>query len=231
MHCTSYETLSQLVTVVGENLKDDLYAECDVSNKNKIKLITFQHEIEDCENNNKIKNQIEIPIEYSQLTSSLWYLYKNTDVFVIVKDKLADFYLLLNREILRIKLNNNDNNKNNNNFIIIDGFVSSISNLFSQFINNEKIQYKELNFRMIYLILYKIKELDKMIGFKIQINESNEIWELIDKIFLPCNESCDYNQLVEYLSNKKDDNENDKLLGLQNFLSLKYILELFGIKR
>jgi hypothetical protein len=240
MHTTSYGNLECVVGALVHSI--DVYTS-NVS----VNILSMQQENEEDDANTSINNSSlnHLPllnIDYTQITPKLYHqIYSNTNVILIRHHDIDTLYKLLYRTILRIKVknnddditNNNDNDNNNKvqNIFILDGMLASICNLFSRFVDEKKINYNLLNFRKVYMLLIKIQELDKLIGYKVQLNESNEIWDIIDKIFIPCNDKCDYTLLVEYLSTDLHSEGSDKILGSDSFVNLTNLLQKFGIRK
>lgn len=231
MHATTYGALSDLVKSLSVYVAND-----NDINPISIHIVIIQHdhtdEHNDFENNTQGSLNIELP--YSSLTPSLWKnIYSTTDVSIINGINLDKIYEIICREVLRIsmfRIENESNMPNINSKFILEGFIASISIIFSQFVTDERIDYDKLNFRLLYLIFSKLKELDNLIGFNVQLNESLEIWNVVDKIFIPCKRNSDYQKLVEYLSNySKDDESEVKVLGRDDFISLQQIFKNFGI--
>lgn len=217
MLVSTYETLSQLVKVLGFAGADDVQLH--------VTLLTVKHENDDIPS---------IEVDYSTLTPYAWYkVYQNVDVIVIEEVDLDKIYMVLCRQIIRLKMKDEEE-KDTDEIFIVDGLLTSISIIFSQFVHDQRIEFDKLNFRKVYLILQKLIELDELIGYKVQINDTNEIWNLVNQIFLPCRrETENYQKLVDFLSNAEGITEhNDKsILGVDEFVCLETVLTRFGIEK
>ncbi|KAG0678135.1 hypothetical protein C6P40_004949 [Pichia californica] len=241
MHLSCYETLSQLVDALGSGLIcNDSSNTNNNSSKTRVMIVTLRNENDENEENENddddddedqgVQDELRIPINFNSTTPRAWNkYYLNTDVCILNSLKLQDIIWIINRQILRMKLKTND--EINNEIFIINGLIHCISILFFKCVKFKKIEYLNLNFQLVYEILLKLKKLDKILNKNIQINDTNEIWDLIDKIFLPCNENLNYIDLVNYLTNNDNDDEKKEILGSQKFVSLKYLLNTFGIKK
>lgn len=226
MHVTEYDTLEQVVAALGSQ-------ETNTQNDSQmnVTLITVQHD--------KVE---KIMLDYSFLTPRSWYqFYSNALVCVLNTLDLDKIHQLICREVLRIQMKKlesggfSDPSSANGNMFIVDGFVACVSIIFSQFVSHERIDYDQLNFRKLYLILDRLKELDGLIGGNVRINESGEIWEVVGKIFVPCHKESSYVRLVEYLTGTSVDRTKEdtqgRVLGSEEFVCLRHIFEFFGIKR
>ena len=225
MHLENHETLEQVVG--GLNL---LETGAVKDRQMHVTLVTVQ--------NDKVD---KIMLNYSFLTPKSWnQFYINTSVCILHSLDLNQIHSVLCREILRMQMKKLENggyvdpSQVQGDIFILDGFVASLSIIFSQFVSHERIDYEMMNFRKVFLILDRVKKLDDLINENVRLNESDEIWEVVDKIFIPCNRESSYSKLVEYLSSTLGDpiqkQTPNTVLGCDDFVNLRHIFEFFGIK-
>lgn len=225
MHLEKHETLEQVVEGLGF-----LETGAEKDKQMRVTLVTVQHD--------KIE---KIVLNYSFLTPKSWnQFYTNTSVCILHSLDLNQIHRVLCREILRMQMKKLESGGYVNplevqgDIFILDGFVASLSIIFSQFVSHERIDYDMMNFRKVFLILDRIKKLDGLLGENVRLNESNEIWEVVDKIFILCKKESSYSKLVEYLSDTPEDptqkEARNVVLGCDDFVSLRHILNFFGIK-
>lgn len=206
MHSTVYRNIEELVRSLVSDTKD-----LDVN------IITVDEHGE----------KPTIQVDYSMLTPRLWKMYEDSRISIVHQIDLDVIYNILCFLALEYEIKK-QHGAEFNSIVIVDGFISCISILFSRFVSRETVGFDKFNFRKVYLIFMKIKELDELLGFKFQINETSEIWQIIDKIYLPCTAASDYDTLVDYLSK---DIKTGGVFGSESFVNLEELLNEFGIER
>lgn len=219
MHVTAYDTLDDLVKSFSIYTHEETLP--------NIQLVIINHEgNEDYDDNNKTESKYlpSIKLSIKDITPKLWSsIFSKTRLTFIHFNDLDLVYSVLCQTLLRLQLMDKVND-----MIVIDGLISCLSVLFLRFVELQQIDYEKLNFRKLYLVLDKIHEIDEISGYRVQLNETKDIWDVVDKIYIPFSHESDYPKMMECLSSNSE-SVSDK--EVQQFYCLHEMLLKFNIKR
>lgn len=218
MHITEYGSYEELViTLVKTSLSGCL-------------LFTVRHEGED---DGAHVGVPEIIIPGEIITSARWENVIEKSTFMMIEEgKLDEIWRGLVKLVLRFRMGEFVEVSN----VIIDGVILKISDIFSRFLERKGSNFEEFNFRLVYLIFDKICELDEVSGYKVQINESNDIWKIVEKIYLPCRDDSDYEALLNFIDDDEEKEEEkgkeiqSDTMGDGKFVKLSEVLHRCNIK-
>lgn len=215
MHITEYESYEGLISTLVK------------TSENGVLILTVHHESED-------GDEIAIPkisIPADVITPVKWnHVIKKSTFMMIEEGTLEEIYLELVKLVLRIRMGEFTEVS----AVIIDGVVLKITDVFSKFLEKSiRCTFAEFNFRLIYGIFDKIQELDEISGYKVQLNESGDIWKIVEKVYVPCEDGADYRTLIQYIGGEEVDySENSEIvvMGSTKFVKLSDILYRIKLK-
>lgn len=215
MHISEYGTYDALISTIVKTACGGVL------------ILSVHHESEEEEKIGFPQVQIKSEI----LTPEKWgSVVEKSKLFIIEEGRLEEIYEELVKLDIRFRMGEFDEITG----VIIDGVILKITDYFSRFLDENSVgghvPFSDFNFRLVYGIFDKIKDLDQCCGYVLQINEGNDIWKIVEKVYVPCREGSSYSSLLKYLESEDMDEESNSVLGESEFVRLSDILSKCNIK-